>query len=387
MRTIRRFLSILIVGFVLLGGVAHASSTDSDGDGVPDSVDNCVSTYNPTQADWNNDGVGDACQDSDKDGLTDDYELITPYNNRFYGGTTTYSDPAKRDTDGDGWGDGYEVNSAKTDPTHRDSDKDGWEDPTEASVGTDPWNPDTDGDGVRDSGDNCAKTPNADQKDSDHDGQGDACDPPSPPPPPPQDPVTQAVQTAQQDAQQVQDDADALLGGVITDAEGTVTSIVKSLPQPDVRPAMQVSVMGSDGIAWKVVQSTTHLNLFTITAWSTPTTQVAFNLPDASGQVNGPVAAFLYDPMKPPAEGTRINTVWRYSAYFKTLYVSLSLVKGVSYKNVAVALAAPFANYSCVQNQLPTGGCTPTAMAFANPANGTVPVDAFDSVPAMINLQ
>jgi hypothetical protein len=369
MRSFRRFLSILIVGFVILGGVAHAGSTDSDGDGVPDSVDNCPSVYNPTQADWNNDGIGDTCQDTDKDGLTDQYELNTPYYNKFYG-TTLYTDPAKRDTDGDGWGDGYEANTSKTDPTHRDSDKDGWEDPTEASVGTDAWNPDSDGDGVRDSGDNCATTSNPDQKDTDHDGQGDVCDstPNGSPPPPDNSPITQ-VQNA------------------VTGAEGTVTGIVGELPKPDVRPAMQVSQMGTDGIAWKIVQSTSHLNLFTITAWSNPATQVAFDLPDVTGQVNGPVAAYLFDTMKPPSEGTRINTVWRYSAHFKTLYVSLSLVKGVSYKNVSVSFAAPFANYTCVQNNIPTGGCTPSAMAFANPANGVVPVDAFDAVPAMINLQ
>ena len=37
------------------------SIADQDGDGVGDSVDNCVSIPNPDQADSNNDGVGDAC--------------------------------------------------------------------------------------------------------------------------------------------------------------------------------------------------------------------------------------------------------------------------------------------------------------------------------------
>ncbi len=40
---------------------------DSDGDGVPDEIDNCRLTYNPDQADTDGDGVGDAC-DCDADG-------------------------------------------------------------------------------------------------------------------------------------------------------------------------------------------------------------------------------------------------------------------------------------------------------------------------------
>jgi len=34
---------------------------DSDGDGVVDSVDNCLNTPNPTQTDTDGDGIGDAC--------------------------------------------------------------------------------------------------------------------------------------------------------------------------------------------------------------------------------------------------------------------------------------------------------------------------------------
>jgi len=42
---------------------------DKDGDKVPDAVDNCPSTSNPTQADMDKDGEGDACDD-DIDGDT-----------------------------------------------------------------------------------------------------------------------------------------------------------------------------------------------------------------------------------------------------------------------------------------------------------------------------
>jgi hypothetical protein len=35
---------------------------DTDGDGRPDSIDNCPSITNPTQADCNSNGIGDACE-------------------------------------------------------------------------------------------------------------------------------------------------------------------------------------------------------------------------------------------------------------------------------------------------------------------------------------
>jgi len=38
--------------------------TDADGDGVPDSTDNCINNYNPGQEDADGDGIGDVCDSS-----------------------------------------------------------------------------------------------------------------------------------------------------------------------------------------------------------------------------------------------------------------------------------------------------------------------------------
>lgn len=81
--------------FAIGGGDAGASHNthevltiaDTDGDGVPDNVDNCPHKWNPDQADRDHDGVGDACDncpsdvnadqtDSDGDGYGNACDLI-----------------------------------------------------------------------------------------------------------------------------------------------------------------------------------------------------------------------------------------------------------------------------------------------------------------------
>jgi len=71
-------------GFSASGAHAgrHVSFPDFDGDGVPDSLDNCPTVFNPGQEDYDGDGIGDVCdncpavpnpgqQDTDGDGIPD----------------------------------------------------------------------------------------------------------------------------------------------------------------------------------------------------------------------------------------------------------------------------------------------------------------------------
>ena len=54
-------------------GVGMVAQVDSDGDGVGDPVDNCVSMQNPDQTDFDHDGTGDACD------LNDGVNIITSF--------------------------------------------------------------------------------------------------------------------------------------------------------------------------------------------------------------------------------------------------------------------------------------------------------------------
>ncbi|MBW3020380.1 hypothetical protein KY334_03710, partial [Candidatus Woesearchaeota archaeon] len=109
---------------------------DTDVDGVIDSEDNCPSVNNPSQDDFDGDGVGDDCdEDSDGDGLSDVWELrngLDPLNpddrllDPDQDGLTNFrefsldTNPLKEDTDGDGYTDGEEV-EAETDPKDPES--------------------------------------------------------------------------------------------------------------------------------------------------------------------------------------------------------------------------------------------------------------------------
>jgi hypothetical protein len=120
---------------VLWGAV---DPTDTDGDGIPDATDNCPIVANTTQADSDDDGLGDVCDsfaDTDRDGIadaTDNCPIV--------------ANATQADSDDDGLGD-------VCDPLD-----------------------DTDRDGIADATDNCPTVANITQVDSDDDGLGDVCD-------------------------------------------------------------------------------------------------------------------------------------------------------------------------------------------------------------------
>jgi len=155
-----------VIGVVLWKGGSNTArdfyfqrAGDQDADGIQAAHDNCDRTANPGQEDFNGDTIGDACQDSDGDGLLDADEVAM--------GT----DPADSDTDDDGLSDGTEVNIHGTDPTDSDTDDDGLGDGEEVlTYDTDPNDPDSDDDGLNDGQE--IKTYGTDPNDPDSDDDG-----------------------------------------------------------------------------------------------------------------------------------------------------------------------------------------------------------------------
>jgi hypothetical protein len=183
-----------VTGPILWGGGANTArdfymsvAGDSDNDTLQAADDNCDLVGNVDQADQNMDMIGDACQDSDGDGLNDDVEIA--------GGTdpndsdsdddglsdgqeiSLGTDPNDSDTDNDGLSDGAEVNSYGTDPLDADSDNDGLSDGAEVNThGTNPLDPDTDNDGLSDGAEVNTHGTNPLDADSDDDGLSDGAE-------------------------------------------------------------------------------------------------------------------------------------------------------------------------------------------------------------------
>jgi hypothetical protein len=125
------------------------SPLDTDGDGVPDAVDNCPLVANPNQYNLDIDTKGDACDD-DIDG---DGDGNSPTDRCQYNPLIDNTS-GEADADADTIPDSCDL--APNDKTVKDQD--------------------ADLDGVKDSADNCPRKFNPDQIDTDKDGDGDVCD-------------------------------------------------------------------------------------------------------------------------------------------------------------------------------------------------------------------
>ncbi len=150
--------------------------TDTDFDAVRDDVDNCKTVQNTDQKNADGDTFGDRCDaDIDNDGICHDMNrrvTLGSLDGAPPGGCPTLEDncpwtpnAAQADADNDGFGDACD--QCPGSPNTRDSDGDGVDDACDT---------DDDNDGVLDAADNCPLVANANQRDLDGDGVGQACD-------------------------------------------------------------------------------------------------------------------------------------------------------------------------------------------------------------------
>jgi hypothetical protein len=170
------FVDNIINGGIVVGG---GTCSDSDGDGVPDSNDNCPAVANSNQANFDGDANGDACDvDDDNDGLIDTSEPASCTGNPPPSPHAGQFDP---DCDDDNVSDGSNdpdsggpiqagpdncISTANTNQLNSDGDAFG-----------NACDTDDDNDGVLDGADNCPVNANASQSNMDGDSMGDACDP------------------------------------------------------------------------------------------------------------------------------------------------------------------------------------------------------------------
>jgi len=155
-------------------GMASASSTDRDGDGLPNTFERDWTKTDPARRDTDRDGIPDGSEDLDGDRLTNRQEYVTGTRPRRGDtdrdgkrddledadgdGLWNWSEfravvhPRKRDTDGDGISDAREDRDGDglsnldeqrrgTHPNRADTDADGYRDRAEVIAGTDPRDP------------------------------------------------------------------------------------------------------------------------------------------------------------------------------------------------------------------------------------------------------
>ena len=164
------------------------NADDDDQDGIFNDADNCRTTSNPSQADYDKDGTGDACDaDDDGDGIPDAADKCPGLITTWYDNVDSDGDGTGRGCDPDDDNDGIPDDGAPgnspcaslqtvscddncindPNPTQFDGNQNGRGDACD---------PDADGDGFYIESDNCTFVANPSQTDTDQDGMGDACD-------------------------------------------------------------------------------------------------------------------------------------------------------------------------------------------------------------------
>ena len=108
-----------------------SENPDTDGDGLTDCEEVYITGTDPLKYDTDDNGINDADDDSDGDGLLNKEEIKLETN------------PQNTDTDGDGLSDYDELNKYNTDPLKADSDGDTLKDGDEIEIGLDPNDPET----------------------------------------------------------------------------------------------------------------------------------------------------------------------------------------------------------------------------------------------------
>ena len=130
------------------------NNANTDDDGLTDYEELYYTQTDPLKYDSDDNGICDADEDIDEDGLSFRQELDLT------------TDPFNNDTDFDGLSDGDEVNVYGTDPLKKDTDDDGLIDGKEPEYSCDPLNPDSNYDGILDGDDTYTVTKKSKESDS-----------------------------------------------------------------------------------------------------------------------------------------------------------------------------------------------------------------------------